>query len=209
LAPPSLTAGTRKLRLHVHAFTTPEILGDGFVIVDQQTGDSGSSQIPNDAMKVSERVHVVGRMPAYPRGDVLAMNSRVSQPLRNWNLSRWIARPFLALRRSFVGDARETRLKLSLMLKQFPAKIAINLADFQSPLKAFLLGEIEVFNAAASLIKVDLDDALSGNNVDVYRSIERDRRLFHGAKRWDSAELEILRGSARCSEREGRCSPVG
>jgi hypothetical protein len=192
-----------KLRLHVHAFMMPEILGNGFAIVDQQTSDSGSYQIPSDAMKVNDWVHVVEKMPAYPCGDVVAMNNRVPQPLRNWNLSRWIARPFLAFRRWFVGDAREAQLKLSIMLKQFPAKIAVNRSDFQSPLKTFLLGEIKVFNATASLIKMYLDDALSGRNVKVYQSIERDKTPVSWNEVLGFSGTQIRRDSARCSKEEG------
>jgi hypothetical protein len=165
----------RKLRLHVYALTAPEILDDGFTIVDQQASDSGSYQIPSDSVKVNDWFHVVEKMPAYPCGDVLSMNNRVSQPLRNWSLSRWLARPFLALKPSVAVEEREMRLKLSALLKQFPEKIALKRSDFRSPLKAFLLGEIEMFNTAASLIKMDLSDAFSGNNVEVYRSIERNR----------------------------------
>jgi hypothetical protein len=169
----------RKFRFHVSTFTAPEILDEGFTIVEQQASDSGSYLIPADSVKVNDWIHIVEKMPVFPCGDILGMNLRVSQPLRNWNLSRWIAKPFLSLRRTTVPDDRETQLRISVMLKQFPSSIPIKPGEFQSPLRAYLMSEIEVFNQAISVIRLNLSDALAGDNANVYHCLENEKTPTH------------------------------
>jgi hypothetical protein len=164
----------RKFRTHVHMLTSPDILEDGFNFIEQQSSDAGSYIIPVDSVKIPDWVHLVEKMPSFPFGDILSMNGIVSLALRNWNLSRWAMRPFVALYWAPISY-RETIERITIFLKRLPACIPVRRAEFISPFRVYLLGEVDSYNTAVSYIRWEMSEALAGRNRSVLDEIGRSR----------------------------------
>jgi len=70
--------------------TTPDIIDDEFILIDQQCGDATLYSIPNQGTSVANWPNHVERTPPFPNCEALCMNKVITTPIPGWNMSRWI-----------------------------------------------------------------------------------------------------------------------
>ena len=151
----------RVVKSYLDTLMVPDALEDGF---SAAKGSSEASKwaIPTDG-PMSNYMQIVQQLPIFPSTDVLQMSPQMSDQIRNWNLSQWIVRPFLAYipPREKVDDAAGGPLeKLDNMLMLLPEKITLSdEAKFETPIAKALLNEIDKLNTVLLLMRKTLTDA--------------------------------------------------
>ena len=162
----------KKMKAYVSMIATPDVLEDGFVFIDQQSSDVSAYAIPSETSSVPTWFHYAERIPMFPYCDILSMNRIVASPIRNWCVSRWISKPLLKMYHASEDDPEDVRAKIANILKtQLPVRMPVPQIVDTSPLNAFLISEVKVFNAAVAAIKADLEAANAGRNDSVFHTI--------------------------------------
>ncbi|OHT00199.1 Dynein heavy chain family protein [Tritrichomonas foetus] len=147
------TFDRRKIRSLVYSLITPEMAEDNFTFVDSTSDECDIWTIPPDA-PISNYSHLIERLPVFTTCDVLLMSRSTSEPVRNWNLSRWIAKPFL----KFVDPQPILYTHVDSQIEHLrgvlPNKIDISTKKVDNPMMSYLLTEIVAFNKAIEVILI-------------------------------------------------------
>ncbi|OHS96659.1 Dynein heavy chain family protein [Tritrichomonas foetus] len=120
----------------------------------------------------------IQKLPHFPNGDVLLMDKEISSPLIQWNLSRWITKPFIKLNRLSVQrpPIEQIRIQLESLKALFPPDVDVSLTPKNStPMSLFLLCEVEKLNSSIMKIREEIHYALEGLREDVIQEISLDQ----------------------------------
>lgn len=150
------TFDRRKLRSLVYSLVTPDILDDDFSFIDPLSDESEYWSIPPDA-PITNYAHVIEKLPVFTTCDVIMMSRYTSDPIRMWNLSRWISTPFMKLNAPLQNS---TFSKVEQIKKLIPEKIVQFDGVVKTPIMKFIITEIEYFNSALDAV---MDTLNQGN----------------------------------------------
>jgi hypothetical protein len=151
----------RVCRLYIQTMFIPDLLEDGFSAC--RGGDAEKWLIPSD-VPAGSFMQAIQQIPLFAGLDILQMHSRLSTPLRNWCLSRWVLEAFCDKKKGFQIPMRDAvQSKVDGFLIMLPERI--NIADetkFKGLCLHCLLREIEKINIA-----------LMGIRASLFRDLER------------------------------------
>ena len=166
------TFDRRKARSLIFSLITPEMIEENFTFLDPSSDEVDRWTIPPD-MPITNYMHIIEKIPVFTSCDVILMSRGTSQPILNWNLSRWIARPFICLHKKLKvksdksgGATFESLTKM--MLNSMPKKIDLTGKMVTSPIFQFFVNEITVFNDAIDSI---WDSFYRNENNSVFESL--------------------------------------
>lgn len=140
----------RKLKAHVNCVASSDLINDGFFFIDSNSAEIDKWTIPNDVSSLNY-LHVIDKIPLFPSTDILSINSFIGRPLRNWNMSKWIAAPFLKL-----SNNLEPKSLVEMLSKTFPDIISVDFKEMKTPLELFLYSEIDLYNQLIQKINYDI-----------------------------------------------------
>jgi hypothetical protein len=144
------------LRRYVQSLIVPAVLDDEFLAAE----DGEKWAVPGDVPAASY-LQIVQQLPLFPETNVLQMQPQLTGPIRGWNLSRWMLRPFaeFATARQ-VTDVTGAEIKIDSIFMLLPEKIANPQGQKCDSLCAqCLLAEIERLNAVLRFIGGRLSEA--------------------------------------------------
>lgn len=147
----------RKLRSLFQSMFVQEIFDDGFSII-KGSEEAEKLVIPPDA-PISNYTQIIQQIPLFADVDILMMNHENAAPIRSWNLSRLVMRPFLkCISSSSRADSGSISMKIENMLMLLPEKIGTGDEEkYKGILEAILLNEVELLNKVISFIRYRLD----------------------------------------------------
>lgn len=120
------TCDFKKLKMHVESIFDADIMND--------KGDVNF-------------ITSVPKLPIFGSFEEIFMSKYAGKPIRDWNLSRWVIAPFIALLPPEQNEIEVVKSRLASFLVEIPANI--NTADetkFCTPIGLFLLSEVERMN---------------------------------------------------------------
>jgi hypothetical protein len=145
----------RLLRQYISSLIVPAVTDDKFSAA-QGTAEADKWIIPGD-IPMSNCLQSIQQLPVFPTTGILQMTPG-SASIRNWNLSRWILRPFiLYLRERNDLDVGNALGRLDNVVMLLPERIrAPDLLATDGLCSVYLITEIEKMNATLRFISQQL-----------------------------------------------------
>ena len=109
----------------------------------------------------------IQRLPHFPTGEIIMINSLISTPIIQWNLSRWICEPFLDFKdKAFAKSMNRNKIIIQLesLRTLFPSDVDLyehRVTDV-TPMIIFMRREAEEFNSSMMAIRQDIHNLLLG-----------------------------------------------
>lgn len=150
----------RKIHAQIHTLFNNDILEDGFSPCQDSDESEKLWTFPSGDVPVSNYAQTISQISLTPSTQILQMNQEMSMPILNWNLSRWISKPFIKYNKKnniVKIDPQAAQLKVDNFAILLPEKVVIeNDEGFESINGLILLNEINRLNGIVSYLRNEL-----------------------------------------------------
>lgn len=133
------TQDRRRLRAILASMFAPSLLQENFKFLSKESEEEAIWKIPPDGTMAALLYHI-NTMPSFPSTDVMMLNPGTNTLIRDWNLSKWLAKPFI----SVFGAPPEPLQHVSPTLI---SEENFHVPDVFSPLLRFWITEAMKYNS--------------------------------------------------------------
>lgn len=152
----------RKIHSQISTLFNEDVLEEGFSpCIESEDSELERWTFPSGDLPASGYSQIIQQISMTPSTHILQMNTEMSMPILNWNLSRWISRPFIKYNKttdSVKNDLQVAIAKLDNFAVLLPDKLNIEDEEkFEGIDGLILLNETNYLNNVLRYLKYSLN----------------------------------------------------